>query len=489
MSSRRCSVIFATLTACGPRVWSSFVVVPWSSPGLDIHLGWEGKPDSRKLAEALRCAVRDGRLAAGTRVPSTRALAQDLGVARGTVTRAYELLVAEGFLLSRQGAPTVVAERLTSDSESANAPAQAQATAPKWDFRPGRPNLSSFPRKDWLAATRRAVQSIPADDLDYGGPQGHVALREALAGYLTRVRAVTTSPDRIVVCNGYSDALSLLSKALLAQGIRSIDFEDPSLPQLRAIPANAGIEVRPVPVDENGIDVTKLTSPAVVTTPAHQSPLGMTMRSSRRTKLIHSAKADGRLVIEDDYDGEFRFDRQPVGAVQGLAPEHVVYAGTASKTLAPAIRLAWLALPARLVGPVCEVKDHSGRHAPLFDQLALAELLGSGAYDQHVRRCRATYRRRRELLLDMLSGLRAQHQLYPAGIAAGLHLTVQLDPDGPGEEDILARADRNSVELEGLAKCWITPRPHPAGVVIGYAAPAEHSFRPALQALRSVLDT
>ncbi|WP_010315456.1 PLP-dependent aminotransferase family protein [Saccharopolyspora spinosa] len=457
----------------------------WST-SLDLHLDRVGRPDSRKLAEALRTAIRDGRLPAGSRVPSTRALATDLGVARGTVTRAYDQLVTEGFLLSRQGAPTTVAERLASPDPVA-APTHPETPAPHWDFRPGRPNLSSFPRRDWLAASRRALQMTPAGDLDYGDPQGHPALREALTDYLARVRAVATTPDRIIICNGYSQALSLLSKALNDQGLVSIDFEDPSLPQLRAIPASLGMTVRGVPVDGDGIDVGQQLSRAVVVTPAHQFPLGTAMSSARRTELVQLAKADDRLIIEDDYDGEFRFDRQPIGSLQGMAPNHVAYAGTASKTLAPALRLAWLALPPQLVKPVRALKEHSGLHAPLFEQLATAELIRSGAYDQHVRRSRAVYRRRREQLLDALSGMRANHRPYPAGISAGLHITLQLDPEGPTEREVLTRARKHSVDLEVLGPHWVAPGEHPPGAVIGYAAPAEHAFRPALQALVAVL--
>ncbi|MCI2417110.1 PLP-dependent aminotransferase family protein [Saccharopolyspora sp. K220] len=457
----------------------------WST-SLDLHLDWVGRPDSRKLAESLRTAIRDGRLPAGSRIPSTRALAHDLGVARGTVTRAYNQLVTEGFLLSRQGAPTTVAERLASP-DPVTLPARPQTPAARWDFRPGRPDLSSFPRRDWLAASRRALQTTEPGDLDYGDPQGHPALREALTDYLARVRAVATAAERIIICNGYTQALSLLSKALYDQGLDVIDFEDPSLPHLRAIPASLGMAVRGVPVDRDGIDITRQHSRAVVVTPAHQFPLGITMSSARRMELVQLAKAEDRLIIEDDYDGEFRFDRQPIGSLQGMAPNHIAYAGTASKTLAPALRLAWLALPPRLVEPVRTLKQHSGLHAPLFEQLALAELIRSGAYDQHVRRSRAVYRKRRELLRDALNDMRANHRPYPAGISAGLHITLQLDPEGPTEREVLIRARKHSVELEVLGPYWATPGEHPPGVVIGYAAPAEHAFRPALQALVAVL--
>ncbi|GAB2657500.1 PLP-dependent aminotransferase family protein [Saccharopolyspora gloriosae] len=460
-----------------------------SSPesGLDLHLDWSGRPDSGALAEALRAAIRDGRLAAGSRVPSTRALAHDLGIARGTVTRAYVQLGTEGFLLSRQGAPTTVADRLRSGERPEPAAPRPAPRTPRWDFRPGRPNLSAFPRKDWLAASRRILRTMPADDLDYGDPQGPLALREALTEYLRRARAVHTSPDRLIVCNGYSEALSLISRALHARGVTSVDFEDPSLPHFRTIAEDNGMSVHGVPVDDGGIDVSALRSPAAVVTPAHQFPLGVTMRAQRRTALIRAAKADGRIIVEDDYDGEFRFDRRPVGSLQGMAPDTVIYAGTASKTLAPALRIAWLALPARLVEPVREMKTH-GRYGPLFDQLALGELLRSGAYDQHVRRSRAAYRARREQLLEGLDGLRTRHRRYPAGISAGLHLTLRLAPDGPSEQEIMARARSRGVELEALGPWWVRRGEHPPGVVIGYAAPAEHAFRPALEALLDTLD-
>ncbi|MDA3624992.1 PLP-dependent aminotransferase family protein [Saccharopolyspora oryzae] len=459
------------------------MTVGWSPAELRLD---QGRPDSRGLAEALRAAIRDGRLPAGSRVPSTRALAQDLGVARGTVTRAYDQLITEGFLMSRQGAPTTVADRLAAPDPVDDAPSPAPPTA-RWDFRPGRPDLSAFPRRDWLAASRRALHDIPADDLDYGDPQGHPLLREALADYLARVRAVATAPERIIVCNGYTQALSLLSKALHDQGVDSMDFEDPSAPQLRTIPASLGMAVRGVPVDEHGIDVEQLRSGAVVVTPAHQFPLGVALSSARRMALVQRAKAEDLLVVEDDYDGEFRFDRQPVGSLQGMAPNHVAYAGTASKTLAPALRLAWLALPPQLVDPVRTLKINSGLHAPLFEQLAMAELIRSGAYDQHVRRSRAAYRRRLELLGAALDDLRANHRPHPAGISAGLHVTLQLDPEGPTEREVLARAREQSVELEVLGPHWMRAGAHPPGVVVGYAAPAEHAFRPALQALVAVL--
>jgi GntR family transcriptional regulator/MocR family aminotransferase len=463
------------------------VTAGWAA-SLGMHPHRTGRADSLQLAEALRAAIRDGRLTAGSKLPSTRALAQELGMARGTVTRAYQQLTSEGFLLSRQGAPTVVAERLTTEPPAQPTPTADPEPAPLWDFRPGRPDLSSFPRRDWLAASRRALESASAEDLGYGDPQGHPALREALSDYLSRARAVVTSPDRIVICNGYSQALALLSRVLQDQGGKSIDFEDPSVPLLRSIPARLGLSVRGVPVDEKGLAVDEITGDAAVITPAHQYPLGVALSSARRTRLVKLARAGGLLVLEDDYDGEFRFDRPPIGAIQGLAPEDVVYAGTASKTLAPALRLAWLAVPHRLVEPLRELKRESGGHAPLVEQLTMAQLIRSGAYDQHIRRSRAVYRKRRAALLEALGGLRARHRPVPAGVSAGLHLTLLLDPRGEAEPDVLQRARDCSVGLDPLGAHWFHPGSHPGGLVLGYASPAGDAFEPALQALLAVLE-
>lgn len=455
----------------------------WSSAGLDIHLDW-ARGRGHGLADVLRSAVRDGRLAAGTPLPSTRALATDLGVARGTVTRAYAELAAEGYLRTRQGAPTVVAALPLPRAEPA--PAAPERRQWRWNLQPGRPDLTLFPRTEWLAAARRALAVVPAADLDYGEPFGHPALRHALADYLGRVRGVVAMPERVVVCAGYHQGLGLLARTLRTGGARSIAFEDPSLSAGRRVVEAAGLAAVGVPVDENGIRVDVLAGllaredrpAAVVVTPAHQFPLGVTLHPHRRTELVQLARATGTLVIEDDYDGEFRFDRQPVGALQAMAPETVVYAGTASKTLAPGLRMAWLVLPDRLLDAVGAERFVADRHNGVLDQLTFAELLSAGHYDRHVRRCRTRYRRRRDMVLDVFGD-----QLAPAGIAAGLHVVVRVD-DEPG---VLARTARASLLVEGLGGCWVGDGPHPGGVIVGYAAAPEHAFGSALRVLGEVV--
>jgi GntR family transcriptional regulator/MocR family aminotransferase len=463
--------------------------IEWSSSGLDIHLDWAGGR-GEGLADAIRAAVRDGRLAAGTRLPSTRALATDLGIARGTVTRAYAELTAEGYLRSRQGAPTVVAA-LSQPTPAPAAPRAAIGQEWRWNLMPGRPDLTMFPRTAWLAASRRALTGVAAADLGYGDELGHPALRAALADYLGRVRGVVAAPERVVVCSGYSQALGLLAATLRADA-RSIAFEDPSLRECRDVVEAAGLAVVGVPVDDRGIRVDVLAEllagpdrpAAVVVTPAHQYPLGATLHPHRRAELVELARATGTLLIEDDYDGEFRFDRQPVGALQAMAPDLVAYAGTASKTLAPGLRMSWLVLPERLVAPVGRAKYVADRGNSVIDQLTFAELLTSGHYDQHVRRCRTHYRRRRDRVRATLAEVGGR--LTPAGIAAGLHMVVLLGAD-VSESDVLARAARRSLLVEGLNRCWMAEGEHPAGIVVGYAAPQEHAFGGALRVLAQVL--
>ncbi|GHF47854.1 GntR family transcriptional regulator/MocR family aminotransferase [Amycolatopsis bartoniae] len=447
----------------------------WSS-SWDVHLDWHPGSGRQGLADALRRAIREGRLSPGAVVPSTRALAKDLGVARGTVTRVYADLTAEGYLRTSQGAPTRVAA-VTPAAPAKEGP-RAAPWVPKlrWDLYPGRPDLSSFPRDAWISATRRVLQSSPASVFDYGDVRGPAVLREALARYLSRSRGVLAEPERIVVCGGFSHALTVLAHVLPGE----LAFEDPSLPEFRDLAARCGMRVTGVPVDEAGLRVSELDSPTVVVTPAHQYPLGTTLAPERRTALARWA-TEGGLVIEDDYDGEFRFDRQPVGALQALSPERIVYTGTVSKTLAPAVRIGWLVLPRALVEPARAALATTGWRPPVLDHLVLAEMLNSGAYDRHVRQRRIGYRNRRDRLLTILP-----EDFRPVGISAGLHLLLML-PAGVREDEVVRAATRESVAVDFLGRHWIAEGDHPQGLVLGYATPAEHAFGPAIDALMRAL--
>ena len=457
----------------------------WATSGPDLHLDLTGPRRRAGLERALRDAVRSGRLAPGERLPSSRALAQDLGIARNTVADAYGQLVAEGWLEAKQGSGTRVAGH-GPPAEARSPVAPAADRAPRFDLRAGAPDLSSFPRAAWLAAARRALNAAPDGALDYGDPQGRPELRQALAAYLSRARGVDVDADRLVVCSGFAQGLALLCEALRARGVRTLAVEAYGLEAFRTIASARGLRMAALPVDEHGARIAELTDAgAALLTPAHQFPLGAPLAPARRTQAIEWAADTGSVVIEDDYDGEFRYDRQPVGAMQARAPEHVVYAGTASKTLAPALRLGWLVLPAELVGDVVAAKALT-EPTSVLDQLTLAELIGSGAYDRHVRRRRLANRRRRDRLVATLR--RAAPEARIAGIAAGLHALAIL-ADGESEADAVARAAARGVAVAGLESYRASGQAHPPALVVGYGRPPAHAYTAAIERLAAVLGT
>ncbi|MFD3498618.1 PLP-dependent aminotransferase family protein [Streptomyces sp. NPDC058676] len=446
--------------------------------GVDLHVQLHvGEGRRAGLERALRDAVRDGRLAPGARLPATRRLAGELGISRGTVKAAYDQLVAEGYLTARQGSGTRVASLPAADAETPEAAARARV--PRLDLRPGSPDVGTFPAAAWLRALRRAIATAPSRAYDYGDPRGRIELRTALSGYLGRARGVIAPPERIVVTSGYVQGLSLLTRVLEGG---TVAMEDPGLPFHREVVRRGGGRVVPVRVDERGALVEDLgEASAVVVTPAHQYPTGVTLHPERRRALTDWARARGGLIVEDDYDGEFRYDRQPVGALQGMASGHVAYLGTASKTLGPALRLGWMVLPPDLVDAVADAKLHSDHHTESIGQLALAELIESHAYDRHVRACRLRYRRRRDQLLDRLGARRRVR-----GIAAGLHALVDVDDEAAA----LARAEAEGLAVGHLGEHWHTPgvEGRTQGLVVGYGTPRERAYPQALDVLTKVLD-
>ncbi|MFD5230778.1 PLP-dependent aminotransferase family protein [Streptomyces qaidamensis] len=457
---------------------------PWATLGIDLHVEPTGPGLRWGLTDALREAVRSGRLAPGTRLPSSRTLAADLGIARNTVADAYADLVAEGWLTARQGSGTRVAAREVVPP-SGRAPHPRAPARPAYDLRPGSPDLASFPRTEWLKAARRALTAAPHHALDYGDPRGRPELRAALAGYLSRARGVRTGPERIVVCAGFAHGLKLLGTALRAHGARTVAVESYGLDVHRRILAASGLDTAPLPFDRLGTDPGALSgADALLLTPAHQFPMGVPLHRDRRTAVVDWARRTGGLVLEDDYDGEFRYDRQPVGALQGLDPDRVVYLGTASKSLAPGLRLAWMVLPPRLAEEVAAAKggvDTCG----VLDQLTLAEFLTSGAYDRHVRATRLRYRRRRDALVAAVTA-RAP-RAHVTGIAAGLHVLLRLPPGT--EQSVVQAANWRGLALHGLARYT-----HPAAraepvdaLVVGYGTPPDHAWSGALDALSAVL--
>ncbi|MFJ4833905.1 PLP-dependent aminotransferase family protein [Streptomyces sp. NPDC088747] len=454
--------------------------------GADLHLELAGSGGRRAaLIDALREAVRGGRLAPGTGLPPYRSLAADLGVARNTVADAYAELVAEGWLTARQGSGTRVAARAEPLGAPARVPVKAPARArgPRHDLRQGTPDASSFPRAAWLASYRRALQQAPNEAFGPGDPAGRIELRQALAEYLARARGVRTEPGRIVVCSGFAHALRLLFPAVLRGPLA---VESYGLGFHRELLAAASVRTVPLSLDEDGARVGELgRERGVLLTPAHQFPTGGPLHPERRAAVIDWARARGGVILEDDYDGEFRYDRKPVGAVQGLDPERVIHIGSVSKSLSPALRLGWMALPERYVDAVLAVKGEREAWAGVPDQLALADFIVSGSYDRHVRRMRQRYRRRRDRLVAALAE-RAPH-IEVTGIAAGLHAVLRLPPGT--EQSAVKAAVWQGVALDGLGDFRhpeaVTAAPD--GLVVGYATPAEHAYAAAVDALCGVL--
>ncbi|MPY58157.1 MocR-like pyridoxine biosynthesis transcription factor PdxR [Streptomyces spongiae] len=464
---------------------------PWATYGVDLHVEPSGSGVRQGLTDALREAVRSGRLAPGTRLPSSRSLAVDLGIARNTVAEAYGDLVAEGWLTARQGSGTRVADGAVPQSaRRRQPPPHPEPGRPAYDLIPGSPDLASFPRTEWLKAARRALAAAPHEALGYGDPRGRVELRTALAGYLARSRGVRADPEHIVIASGISHALRLLGSVLRRRGAHTPAVESYGLDVHWNLLAEADLGTVPLPYDELGTRTEDLTGDltgvrAVLLTPAHQFPMGVPLHPDRRAAVVDWARRTGGLVLEDDYDGEFRYDRQPVGALQGLAPDHVVYLGTASKSLAPGLRLGWLVLPPSLTPEVLAAKGHTDWSCGALDQLTLAEFLTSGAYDRHVRSVRLRYRRRRDDLVDAVR----EHapDVRVTGIAAGLHAVLRLPPGT--EESVVRAAAWQGLEVHGLARYRhdrATVDPLDA-LVVGYGTPPDHAWAGALEALCRVL--
>jgi GntR family transcriptional regulator/MocR family aminotransferase len=444
-----------------------------------------GVPLHRQIEASIRAGIRAGRLASGASLPPTRTLAAGLGVSRGVVVEAYQQLVAEGYLASRSGGYTHVATAVPPAS------ADAAATAPpapcRVDFGYGRTDVSQFPRAAWLRSVRTVLTTTPNDRFAYLDGRGVPELHRSLCDYLNRVRGTSALPGNMVICNGYAQGISLLIQVLARHGARRIALEDPSSDDdARVLARAAGLDVVGVPVGPDGVRVDALDradADAIVLTPSHQWPTGAVLSAAARAEVIRWAERRGAVVVEDDYDAEYRYDRSPVGAMQGLAPDHVVYCGTASKTLAPGLRLGWLVLPARLVADVAAAKVEADRGSPVIDQLTFADFLARGEFDRHLRRMRPVYRRRRDALLDALR----THlpDLEPAGVAAGQHVVAWLPAD-LDEAAVVAAAARHGLRIHGVGRYRIAAT-GPGGLIFGYALLGENAVNEGVALLAAAI--
>jgi GntR family transcriptional regulator/MocR family aminotransferase len=471
---------------------------------VDLHLDLDTAPGRtlRARAEhALREAVRSGRLTPGSKLPATRALAQQLGVSRGVVVEAYAQLAAEGYLDTRRGGGTRVAEHPDPNPapapDAARAPAPAPAPTrdadradpaaggdrvPRHDLRPSLPAVDGFPRQAWLGAISRILRTIPDQRLGYGDRNGEPELRSALAASLARTRGVRTTPEQVVVTGGLRDSLPLLWRLLTERGAKRVGVEEPGWWRISRSVAEAGLTPVEIPTDDEGLDPSRLKAlklDAVAVTPAHQFPTGAVLSPQRRAALVSWARKRNAIILEDDYDAEFRYDRQPVGSLQGLAPDLVVYGGSCSKTLAPALRLGWLVLPPSLAAELhADDPSSPAGTPPTIDQLALADLFDRGEVDRHLRRQRIRYRRRRDALLEAIHDQLPQIEVR--GAAAGLFAVLLLPPDAD-EDQVVEQAARHGVALEPLRAAGRQ------GLVAGYANLPEAGAPAAVTALRQAI--
>lgn len=422
-----------------------------------------------QISHALRDAIRSRKLRAGAAVPSTRTLAADLDVSRGVVVQAYEQLIAEGYLVSARGAATRVAQGVVASESVLPVPEPARWA---FDFRPGEPDLREFPRAAWARSLRQGFAAVDSGQLGYGDSRGAPVLRTALSQYLGRARGVVSTGGQIVVCTGCAQGLGIAVRLLRQEGVDRVALETPGHPDLRQIVLAAGLEIASVPVDHDGLIVDALAAEpvrAVIVSPAHQNPLGGVLPPARRHQLLAWATRVSGFIIEDDYDAEYRYDRAAASAMQGLAPDRVLYVGSASKILAPALRLGWLVLPSELVEGGVLVKRRIDNGTGVLEQLAYARFLVSGELDRHVRRMRGHYRARREALLAAL----AQHlpTWRVRGAAAGLHLVAEPPPE-IDLDDLVRRCAASFVRLYPLA-AYASDASAPRGLVFGYAGLTE----------------
>ena len=440
----------------------------------------------RQIEDQLRQAIRDAALRPGSRLPSTRDLARELGVSRPIVVDAYAQLAGEGYLELRPGARP----RVTGCAGPCQPPATRRSDPgpePRYDFRPGVPDLSAFPRAAWLRSVREALSRMRDADFGYTDPQGTEVLRLALRDYLGRVRGVVADAERVVVTSGYCQGRSLVCHALAALGARRVAIEDPCHAEVRVSVASAGLELVPVPVDGEGIRVDALERAevdAVFLTPAHQYPTGAVLSGTRRLALLDWLRRRDAFAIEDDYDAEYRYDRAPVGALQAMDPDRVVYAGTASKTLAPAMRLGWLIVPPRLLAPVQRQQRQVDYGVSRIEQHAFADFLSRGELDRHLRRMRARYRARRDTLVEALVEALPEVRLH--GIRAGLHVTVQLLPGDRGRA-VRDEAARRGVALTALDDYYLPPVRESSLLLLGYARCLEPVIRAGVRELAAAV--
>jgi GntR family transcriptional regulator/MocR family aminotransferase len=454
---------------------------------MDIHFVLDRTAPLRsQLERELRASIRAGRLRAGSKLPPSRALAGELGVSRGVVVEAYSQLVAEGYLVARAGGGTRIAEGLALQTRTAPASAPVPGV-PRYELRSGVPDLSFFPRRAWQLALTAALRELPDTAFAYGSRLGLRRLRVALSDYLGRVRAVVADPERMAITAGAGHGLEILWHTLRRRGGRRVAVEDPAWGAIPATVAQAGLVAVPIAVDEEGLNVAELDASgadAVVLSPAHQYPTGVVLSPVRRAELIGWARRREALIVEDDYDAEYRYDRDPIASLQGLASDCVAYVGTASKTLAPGLRLGWVLAPERLLGELSSQHGITRAMPSVLTQAAYASLLAGGEIDRHLRRTRRRYHARRNALIEALG--KSLPEAVVGGASAGLHLIAWL-PEGADEETISEASARRGVAIHTLHRDCALSAPRPPALLLGYGLISEQAIPQAVGELRKAM--
>ena len=473
---------------------------------LVIPLAKQRGPLFRQVYAGLREAILSGTIAGGEQLPSTRHLAEQLGISRTVVLLAYEHLLAEGFVEGRHGSGTFVSQGLAgSKSRSEEYQAKLRLSrfgrsaatssvsltarrtpALRFDFAYGRSDVEVFPFERWRRILLKRARKASVRDLDYGSRAGSVTLREAISAHLRRSRAVVCDPSQVIVVNGSQQALDLVARVLVERG-DSVAVEDPQYLGTREVLRAAGSQLHPVPVDREGLNLAKLPEHArlVFVTPSHQFPTGVILSLQRRLALLEWAKRKNAVIVEDDYDGEFRYEGQPLESLQGLDTQgRVIYVGTFSRTVFPALRLGYLIAPKSLAPAFKAAKWLSDRHSATLEQQTLAEFIATGMYERHLRRLRRRNAVRREAILRAIHKF-VGDRVEITGDGAGAH--VVLWPDKRlSEETIIARAAAKGVGVYGTSQYFLK-RPVRTGIMLGYSRMKEEEIREGIRRLSEVL--
>lgn len=478
----------------------------------------ETQPLHRQLRDGLREAILAGRLSPGQKMPSTRTLARALNVSRTTVCDTYEAMKSEGYLAGRRGSGTYVSNEIPEWADVSLPPEPLESATGgvaslssrfrtwaiqtrsatereggeehrlPYDFHPGQGAWDLFPRETWRRILARQWRTSWQAVMDYGDPAGYAPLREEVATYLRRSRAVACTSDQVVIVNGTQQALDLLSRIIIDPG-DVVAVEDPGYPAARQVFASYRARLRPVSVASDGIDVDGLSGVVarmVLVAPSHQFPTGAVMSLPRRLSLLRWARAGGAIVIEDDYDSEFRFEGKPLASLQGLdAAASVVYLGSFSKVLFPSLRVGYAVLPRHLVGPFVSAKDLTDRQTPILEQQVLADFMHEGHFDRHVRRMRELYRSRRAVLVNALE-THGRGLAQPMGANAGMHVMVRLLAK-VDEATVIERAAEAGVGVYPSAPCYVGKPPFPA-LVMGYAGMQEAVIEEGVRRLCRILE-